>query len=79
MLEILCLQTFFWKTFDREMVITCHTPTLLQIFCELSLYCQVIFKTMRVADYLLLSKEQLNEEMSTWRQSFIQYFVYRSK
>ena len=34
---------------------------------------------MRVADYFLLSKEQLNEEMSTWRQSFIQNFVYRSK
>ena len=33
---------------------------------------------MRVAVYFLLSKakEQLNEEMSTWRQSFIQYFVY---
>ena len=56
------------------MVAKCHTPTLLQIFCELLLYCQVIFKNMRVADYFLLSKEQLNEEMSTWRQSFIQYF-----
>ena len=77
MLEIFCIQTFFWKTFDREMVITCYTPTLLQIFCEL--YCQVIFKNMRVADNFLLSKEQLNEEMSSWRQSFFQYFVYRSK
>ena len=35
MLEIFNLQTFFWKTFDREMVIRCHTPTLLQIIGKL--------------------------------------------
>ena len=47
-----CWKYFTYKHFsDREMVIRCHTPTLLKIFCELSLYCQVFFKNMRVADY----------------------------
>ena len=40
----------FWKTFEGEMVITSQATTLLQIFCELSLSSQVIFKSMRVAD-----------------------------
>ena len=32
------------------MLIISQTTTLLQIFCELSLYSRVIFKSMRVAD-----------------------------
>ena len=50
----------FWKYFtyksilvkspEREMLIRSQTKTLLQIFCELSLYSQVIIKSMRVAD-----------------------------
>ena len=32
------------------MLITCQTTTHLQIFCELVLYSEVIFKSMRVAD-----------------------------
>ena len=39
----------FWKTFEGEMMIISQR-TLLQIFCELSLYLQVTFKSMRVAD-----------------------------
>ena len=40
----------FWKTFEGEMLIISLTTTLLQIFCELLLYCQVIPKNVRVAD-----------------------------
>ena len=32
------------------MLIRSHTTTLLQIFCELLLYSQFIFKSMKVAD-----------------------------
>ena len=38
------------KTFEGEMLIRSETTTLLQIFCEFSLYSQVVFKSMRVAD-----------------------------
>ena len=40
----------FWKTFEGEMLIISLTTTLLQIICELLLYCKVISKIMRVAD-----------------------------
>ena len=38
------------KTFEGEMFIRSQITTLLQIFSELSLYSQVIFKSMKVAD-----------------------------
>ena len=40
----------FWKIFEGEMLIRSQTTTLLQIFCELLLYSQVSFKSMKVAD-----------------------------
>ena len=43
----------FWKIFQREMLTRRQTTTLLQIFCELLLYSQVIFKSMKVADNIL--------------------------
>ena len=43
-------KAFFWKIFEGEMLTRGQTTTLLQIFCELSLYSQVIFKSMKVAD-----------------------------
>ena len=48
--KYLTYKSFLWKTFEGEMLMRCHTTTLLQIFCEVSLYSQVIFKSMRVAD-----------------------------
>ena len=48
--EIFYLQKHFGKTFEGEMLITSQTTTLLQMFCELTLYSQVIFKSLRVAD-----------------------------
>ena len=43
---------YFFKIifFEREMLFISQTTTSLQIFCELSLYSQVIFKSIRVAD-----------------------------
>ena len=43
-------KTIFWKVFDGEMLIRSQKTTLLQIFCELSLYSQVMLKSIRVAD-----------------------------
>ena len=43
-------KVIFLKTFEGELFIRSQTTTPLQIFCELSLYSQVIFKSMRVAD-----------------------------
>ena len=43
-------KSILMKTFEGEMLIRSQTKTLLQIYCELSLYSQVIFKSMRVAD-----------------------------
>ena len=40
----------FLKTFECEMLIKGQTTNLLQIFCELSLHSEVIFKSMKVAD-----------------------------
>ena len=52
-LEIFNVQNIFLKTFEGEMLITSQTTNLLQIFCENSLYSQVIFKSMKVADNIL--------------------------
>ena len=49
-LNIFFYQEHFLKIFEGEMLIRSHTTTLLQIFCELLLYSQVIFKSMEVAD-----------------------------
>ena len=38
------------KTFEWGMLIRRQTTNLLQIFCEISLHSQVIFKSMKVAD-----------------------------
>ena len=42
-LEIFYLQSIFLKTIEGETLIRSKITTLLQIFCELLLYCQVIF------------------------------------
>ena len=38
------------KTIEWEVLIRIQTTNLLQIFCEISLHSQVIFKSMKVAD-----------------------------
>ena len=43
-------KAFFGKMFEEEMLTRSQTTTLLQIFCEFSLYSQVIFKSMKIAD-----------------------------
>ena len=43
-------KSIFLKMFEGEMLIISPTKTVLQIFCELMLYSQVIFKSMKVAD-----------------------------
>ena len=48
--NILLNKGISFKTFEREMLIRSQITTLLQIFCELSLYSQVIFKSMKAAD-----------------------------
>ena len=48
--NILDKKAFFMRTFEEEMLIRSHTTTLIQIFCELLLNYQVIFKGVRVAD-----------------------------
>ena len=50
LVNILPTEAFSEKTFEGEMLIRGKISTLLQIFCELKLYTQVIFKSMRVAD-----------------------------
>ena len=40
----------FWEIFEGEMFIISQTTTLLKIFCELSHYSRVIYKSMREAD-----------------------------
>ena len=44
------IKSIFRKIFEGEMLIRSQTTTLLLIFCELLLYSQVIFKSMKVAD-----------------------------
>ena len=48
-MEIFYLQKHF-LIFEGEMLIRSRTTTLHQIFCELLLHSQVIFKSMKVAD-----------------------------
>ena len=43
-------RSIFQKTFEREMLVQSKRSTLLQIFCELLLYTQVVSKSMRLAD-----------------------------
>ena len=50
LVNILPTEAFSEKTVDGEMLIRGKVSTLLQIFSELSLYTQIIFKSMRVAD-----------------------------
>ena len=38
------------KIFERVMLIRRQTKNIIQIFCEISLHSQVIFKSMKVAD-----------------------------
>ena len=53
LLELELEKAFFGKyLFKGEMKTRSQTKTLLQIFCELSLYSQVIYKSMKVADDL---------------------------
>ena len=55
--EISYLQKHFLKTFEGEMLIRCQATIPLQLFCERSLYTQVIFKGMRVADDTFVSTD----------------------
>ena len=48
--EYFTQKSIFLKTFEGEMLIRSQTTTLLQIFCEMLLYSQVIFKSMKLAD-----------------------------
>ena len=48
--NIFLTKAFFWKIIERETLKRDQTTTLLQIFCELLLYSQVILKNMGVAD-----------------------------
>ena len=48
--EYLAHKSIYLKIIEGEMLIRSQTTTLLQIFYELSLYSQVIFKSMKVAD-----------------------------
>ena len=43
-------KSVFWKIVEVGMLKRSQTTTLLQIFCELLLYSQVILKSMKVAD-----------------------------
>ena len=43
-------KSIFWKIIEGEIIIGTQTTTLHQIFCEILLHSQVIFKSMRVAD-----------------------------
>ena len=43
-------KTIFWKIFEGDMLSKSQTTIILQIFCELSLYSQVMLKSMRGAD-----------------------------
>ena len=43
-------KSIFFKTFEWQMLIRRQTTNLLQIFCEIWLHSQVIFKSMKVAD-----------------------------
>ena len=43
-------KAFFGKLFEGEMLTISQTTTVIQIFCEPQIYCQVIFKSMKVAD-----------------------------
>ena len=49
-LEIFLKQKRFWEIAEVEMLKRSQTTTLLQIFCDLLLYSQVILKSMKVAD-----------------------------
>ena len=43
-------ESIFLKIFEGRMLIRGETTYLLQIFCELLLYSQAIFKSLEVAD-----------------------------
>ena len=49
-LEVSNLQMQFWKKYLKRMVIRNETTTILKVFCELSLYFEVIFQSMAKAD-----------------------------
>ena len=49
-LEIFSLQKHFFLNIWEGMLIRRQTTYLLQIFCEISLYFQVVFKSMKAAD-----------------------------
>ena len=48
-------ESIFGEIFE-EMLIRSQTTTLLPIFCELMLYSQIIFKSTRVADIIILEE-----------------------
>ena len=54
------LEIFLLTEFSGEMLISSRTTTLLQLFCEFSLYLQVIFKGIGVADDTLSRKSTVN-------------------
>ena len=44
------MKAFSGKKNEEERLIRSQTTTIIEIFCEFSLYSQVIFKSMGVAD-----------------------------
>ena len=56
--DILLTKTFLSKIFEGEMCIRILPTTLLQIFCENSLYFQFIFKNMKIADDTFLGNSE---------------------
>ena len=70
--NILLTKAFFEKHIEGEMVIRSQITTLLQKFREVSLYSQVILKSMRVADVTLLR----NSECERVKAKSILYTFY---
>ena len=62
------IKSIFWKIFEGEMLIISQTTTLLQIFCGLLLYSQVVFKSMKVADDTSKSNSECEWVKETLRE-----------
>ena len=66
-------KSIFLKTFEGEMLIRSQTTTLLQIFYEILLCSQVIFKSMKVADDTF----QRNSECLWVKMSYLKEYLTR--
>ena len=65
------IKSIFWKIFEGEMLIRCQITTLLQIFCELLLYSQIIFRSMKVADDTSKSNSECEWVKASESKSFM--------